>query len=164
MLMLVHRMGSLDYRALMQIYEDSNRDNGKEFYPQEPAARQLELAEQDFYSYLIQTFFRTPGAFYALWQPDGVPVSALRLEPYKDGLLLSALETAPNCRRRGYAQALIRAVLDQIDCKRIYSHVGKRNRASLTVHEHCGFRRVSECALYLDGSANDRCCTLLLER
>ena len=44
--------------------------------------------------------------------------------------------------------------------KKVYSHVGKRNAGSLKVHERCGFRRISEQAVYIDGSVNGKCCTL----
>ena len=76
-------------------------------------------------------------------------------------MLLEALETAPEQRRKGYATALIRAALAQVGTVKIYSHVGKRNEASLKTHIACGFRRISEQAVYADGSVNDRCCTLL---
>ena len=69
-----------------------------------------------------------------------------------DGLLLEALETAPACRRHGYAAALVRAVMEVYGEKKIYSHVSKRNTPSLRVHEKCGFRRIAEHAVYADGS------------
>jgi RimJ/RimL family protein N-acetyltransferase len=78
-------------------------------------------------------------------------------------MLLEALETAPEQRKKGYATALIRAALAQVGTVKIYSHVGKRNEASLKTHISCGFRRISEQAVYADGSVNDRCCTLLYE-
>lgn len=123
--------------------------------------RQLELAEQDFYQYLREVFFPVPGAVYCIWQEENAYVSALRLEPYRDGLLLEALETAPGERRRGYAEALIRAVLERFAPTKIYSHVGKRNYPSLKTHEKCGFRRALDYAVYVDGSVNRHCCTLV---
>jgi len=90
--------------------------------------------------------------------PSGRYVSALRLEPYRDGLLLEALETAPEQRRKGFAAALIRAVQCFLEGKtKLYSHVDKRNLSSLKVHEKCGFRIVSEQGYdYLHQEADDR--------
>ena len=129
-------------------------------YTDEPEDRQIALAEQDFYQYLKDCFFPTFGAVYAVWMEENEYISALRLEPYKDGFLLEALETAPKHRRKGYAVKLIRAVLAQMPDQRIYSHVSKRNVPSLAVHEKCGFRKISDSAIYIDGSVNHRACTL----
>ena len=161
MLRLVRSMRELPFGALMEIYIEGNRENGEEFWPELSSGEQLLRAEQEFYQYLQQVFFQVPGAVYCLWEVEGHPVSALRLEPYRDGLLLEALETAPDHRRRGYAAALIRAMLERYGDQKIYSHVGKRNVASLRTHEGCGFSRISEQAVYADGSVNDRSCTLL---
>ncbi len=159
MLWIATSMRELDFPGLMKIYIEGNQENGADLFPEEPAPRQLLLAEEGFREYLQNDFFRMPGAVYCVWQAEGAAVSALRLEPYKDGLLLEALETRPDCRRRGYGEALIRAVLAQ-ESGKIYSHVHKKNTASLAIHEKCGFRRISEMAAYIDGSVNDRCCTL----
>ena len=132
-----------------------------EFWPEEPEMRQIQLAEEDFYRYLSQVFFRSSGAVYAVWEENGRYVSALRLEPYRDGLLLEALETAPEQRRKGFAAALIRAVQCFLEGKtKLYSHVDKRNLSSLKVHEKCGFRRVADFAVCVDGSVNQKMYTL----
>ena len=109
-----------------------------------------------------EVFFRTPNAVYAIWEEDGKYISALRLEPYREGLLLEALETAPIYRRQGFAEKLMLSVLDKFSDTKIYSHVSKRNLPSLRIHEKCGFRRILEYAAYIDGSVNRRCCTLCL--
>ena len=160
MLILAKSMGAFSFGKLMEVYRESCQENGQQFWPRETPERQLALAEQDFYEYLAAGFFPVQGAVYAIWLVNDRYVSALRLEPYRDGLLLEALETVPDCRRRGYAVELIRAVLERYANVKIYSHVGKRNAASLSVHEKCGFRRIQEHAVYIDGSVNDRCCTL----
>ena len=161
MLCCIYSMKELPFGALMAVYEQSNQENGEEFWPELSAGERLLRAEQEFYQYLQQVFFQTEGAVYYLWEVKSRPVCALRLEPYRDGMLLEALETAPEQRRKGYATALIRAALAQVGTVKIYSHVGKRNEASLKTHIACGFRRISEQAVYADGSVNDRCCTLL---
>lgn len=122
-------------------------------------------AEQDFYDY-TQAFFREYGGTYALWVKDGRYYSALRLEPYNDGLLLSGLETAQEARGKGYATELVRAVLErlsQTDHKRLYSHVRKNNIPSLKIHNCCGFQRILEHAVYVDGSVYHNSCTFCYE-
>ena len=93
------KIHELAFGKLMEVYEEGNLKNGRELYPEESESRQIALAEQDFYQYLQQIFFRTPGAVYYVLEEGGRYISALRLEPYRDGMLLEALETAPNQRR-----------------------------------------------------------------
>ena len=152
MLCFAKSLWQLRFGDLMEVYIEGNLEKAGE--------AGLLQAEQDFYQYLRETFFATEGAVYALWEVSGKYVSALRLEPYKDGLLLAALETAPRERRKGYAQCLIQAVLVELAGKKIYSHVDKDNVPSLTVHEKCGFRKISDSATYIDGSVDDRAVTL----
>ena len=163
MLLIAHRLNALSFGKLMDVYREGNSENGRELWPRERPERQLALAEQDFYDYLSQTFFRVPGAFYALWQVNGRYVSALRMEPYQDGWLLCALETMPEHRGKGYAKALIMEVLSQMKLQKIYSHVSKRNLASLRTHESCGFRKVLDHAVYADGSVLPTSLTLMTE-
>lgn len=145
----------------MEVYAQGNLENGQANWPEESEMRQIALAEQGFYQYLQQVFFRTPGARYLIWDENGHYVSALRLEPYRDGLLLEALETAPRHRQKGYAVKLMAAALQYAGNVRIYSHVGKKNTASLRTHEKCGFHVISDYAVYADGSVDERCFTLL---
>ncbi len=159
MLYIADRLGELNFRQLMDVYEEGNLENAAEFYPRAPQNQWLLLAEQAFHQYLKECFFPTQGARYCLWLIDGRYVSALRLESYRDGLLLEALETHPSERRKGYAGALIKAVLAQYPEEKIYSHVAKKNVASIKTHESCGFRRILEHAVYADGSVLQNCCT-----
>ncbi len=163
MLRIVHTLRQLPFGNLMEIYAEGNLENGRENWPNLSEGEQLLRAEQDFYQYLQEIFFPAPGAVYYLWEVNGKPVSALRLEPYRDGALLEALETAPDCRKKGYAKALLGAVLAEIGAIKLYSHVHKQNIPSLKTHLSCGFTRISEQAVYADGSVNNRCCTLLYE-
>ena len=162
MLILAHSIRELRLRDLMEVYEDSNREKAGD-WPNLPPMFALQLAEQDHREYLQEVFFRTPGAVLAVWEENGTYVSALRLEPYKDGLLLNALETVPIHRKQGYAARLIRAVQENMGNVKIYSHVNKRNMPSLKTHEACGFRAISDCAVFLSGSVDYRSCTLLYE-
>ncbi len=161
MLTIAKSLHELDFSALMEVYAEGNLENGQDLWPDLPQGQQLLRAEQEFRQYLQEVFFPTPGAVYCIWVQGGEYVSALRLEPYREGLLLEALETAPAKRGMGYAQALIHGVQARFPDRKIYSHVGKRNGPSLAVHEKCGFRKWKDHAVYIDGSVNMRSWTLL---
>ena len=163
MLIVVKSLRDLRFSELMQVYEQSNLEAAGERKDLPPLFA-LQLAEQDHRQYLQEVFFRTPGTLCCVWEDGGRYVSALRLEPYRDGLLLASLETAPAHRRRGHAAALIRAVQHHMGSGKLYSHVEKRNTASLRTHESCGFRILSDHAVYLNGSVDYRCHTLLYEQ
>lgn len=163
MLCFFNNLKELNFGALMELYREGNRENAESQYPGDDLNIGILKSEQDFYQYLQEVFFTTEGATYAVWEEHGCYMSALRLEPYRDGLLLEALETHPNYRRMGYAKALISAVLEVLKesgIPAIYAHVHKRNDASLRTHASCGFRRVAEQAVYIDGSVNRHSCTL----
>ncbi len=114
---------------------------------------------QDTLDYLRRDFFRTPGAMVAIWEGEGQFLSALRLEPYKDGLLVCALETHPAHRNRGHAAALLQAVRQTLPGP-LYAHVAKTNAPSLAAHQKTGFQIIQDTARYLDGSVDGRCYTL----
>lgn len=162
MLVVCKKLHQIRFGQLMAVYEEGNRENGQELCPDLSESQQIMLAEQEFYYYLRDVFFKTADAQYYLWEVNGSYTSALRLEPYRDGLLLEALETAPDKRGKGYASSLIRAVqqLPELGGRKIYSHVGKWNKASLAAHQKCGFEIIADRAVYIDGSVNDRCYTL----
>lgn len=155
MLLIAKRLAELDFPALMDIYIEGNREKADEY-----GDGGLLQAEREFYDYLREVFFRQRDAFYAVWVEQGKYVSALRLEPYKDGWLLEALETAPDHRKRGCAKALMGSVLEMMGQSVIYSHVSKRNEASLRTHYACGFVKHLDHVVYLDGSVSHRGITL----
>ena len=64
MLYLARSLSRLHFSSLMAVYAESNRENGREFWPEEPEMRQIQLAEEDFYRYLSQVFFRSTGDIY----------------------------------------------------------------------------------------------------
>ena len=137
MLKLIYKMSELDEEQLLRIYAEHNWD------------------ETDFLSYLREDFFRQPNAVYAIWIEDSVYKSAVRLERCRDGLLLHSLETSPDARRKGYAYKLLSQFLEHLqttNCKVVYSHVEKRNKASLALHKKCGFEILADHATYLDGT------------
>jgi RimJ/RimL family protein N-acetyltransferase len=166
MLVVARSMRELPFEQLMSLYAESNQHRAMRQYPHETLARGMALVEQDFSDYLRNDFFVAAGAMYCLWMEEGEYVSALRLEPWKDGLLVTALETVPAHRGKGYACALLTAVqsmLAQQGDGRLYSHVHRKNEPSILVHEKCGFRRISDVAVFLDGSVDSRSGTYMYE-
>lgn len=165
MLIIAHKLSNLLFSKLMQVYQEANIENGAIRYPHLSPIRQEAAAEQDFYQYLKEVFFRQQNSFYAVWEDEGKYVAALRIEPYQDGYLLCALETDPRFRRRGYATLLMKQViayLSALDDGVIYSHVSKRNTASLKTHNNCGFSIAADYAVYSDGSVQSNSYTLKL--
>lgn len=159
MLLLAKKMNELDFGQLMQVYQGENQKTARKMHPDLPQGQGQLYAEQAFYQYLRECFFATAGAVCAIWEENGRYVSALRLEPYRDGLALTALETIPSARRQGFAKKLVEAVLNCNSGTKIYSHVKKANSASLALHESCGFFKILDYAVYLDGSVLQNCVT-----
>lgn len=138
-------MAELDTEQLLNVYQEQNWDEAK------------------ILAYLREDFFRQTGAFYAVWIEEFVYKAAARFCPYKDGFLLHSLETAPNDRRKGYAYLLMMQVLEHLracGCEMVYSHVEKRNKSSLLLHNKCGFEIISDSATYLDGTVTQYSNTL----
>lgn len=166
MLKIITSMRQLKFSELMQIYIESNRIKGSEYYPHISSEAQLLEAEQDMYQYLSTVFFKQEQAFYAVWEVDNTYRSAVRFESYADGLLMCALETDPIYRNQGFAEQLLNAVkrfLSMQDGGRVYAHVSKVNTASLALHRKCGFNVIKNHAVFLDGSVEYGSLTLLLE-
>lgn len=159
---LAYKFHQLNFAKLMEVYAEGNKENGRLCFAELSESEQLLRVEQSFYQYLSESFFHTDGAVYAIWEEKGNYCSVLRLEPYQDGLLLEALETAPDSRRKGYATALLLAVREKFPGK-IYSHVHRQNAASLAVHRSCGFVQILDYARYIDGSVARNAVTLLWE-
>lgn len=162
MLKVIHSTRQLKFGQLMRVHEQSNQEKGTLDYPELSSHEQLILVEQEIYAYLYETFFAEKG-FYCVWEVDDTYMSALRLEPYKDGLLLTALETLPEARNMGYGKALIGSVLEYLKQQgdfAVYSHVHKNNKASLAVQKACGFECNLNYAVLLDGSVSQKMCTL----
>lgn len=155
MLKIIRKSAELNYSELMNVYFEDNLKNGREKYPNDSVDSQLRKAETDLFEYLHSVFFRQCNSIYAVWEEKGRYQSALRLEPYCDGYLLCALETAPCARRKGYASLLVNAsrqYLSQFGNGIIYTHVSKSNIPSIKTHMKCGFRIIKDYAVYLDGS------------
>lgn len=166
MLIIIKALNQLKFSELMHVYAEENLKNGTMQYSHLPVDSQIREAELDFYRYLNDIFFRVKDAFYALWEVDNHYKAALRMEPYQDGWLLSGLETAPSERKRGYATGLINSVVAYLTVQqdmKIYSHVSKQNRPSITVHKKCGFYIDLDYAVFLDGSVGQNSYTLVYD-
>lgn len=165
MKMIIHSLSELDMRKLIHVYEETIRLSGLQRYSHLALNRQILEAEQDFY-YFVENFFRIKDSFYAVSESDDQYVSALRMEPYRDGFLLTGLETKPDCRGKGYASDLIRYALDYLsnyDCHKVYSHIYHNNALSVNVHLDAGFRKQSDSAIFLDGTASSCAGTYVIE-
>lgn len=164
MLIVADKPGKLSFPQFLDVYAQESRKAGAKGYPEEPEDRQLQLAEEDFRRYLTEVFFRTPGACCAVWEAEGRYVCGLRLEPYREGLLLEGLVTHPGLRRKGYAFALVKAVQALPGVTTLYSHVDKDNRPSLALHDKLGFQVISRQARFIDGSVTSHALTLRWNR
>ena len=144
-------MTAEEKRRLMTVYEGSNRENAGEFYPGVPAEEAVQRVRDGFCAFLDQ-FLASPQNTCYVWAEDGEWVSALRLTRLPDFYYMEALETAPDRRRRGCAERLLRAVSEYLvqnarrssdstetDTVVIRSCVSKRNAPSLAIHRKCGF-------------------------
>lgn len=162
MLKIVRSLKDLDFRLLKAVYLQSCQERGLQKYSDCPPAQQLLLAEQELYGD-VKCFFEDKKAFYAVWYADEHYVSALRMEPYRDGLLLEGLETMPEERGKGYAKMLVSSVLAKLkeqESPVIYSHIDKKNTASIAVHLACGFEIIRDFAVYVDGSVSHNAYTM----
>ena len=163
MLRLIHHIKELDYHSIMELY-DSEHKISEDCSLRESESRFA--VEEAFYYYLRDVFFSVPNAFYAIWLNGDRYVCALRVEPYRDGLLLEGLETAPTYRNQGYATKLLRSVLpviENMNYLKLYAHVSKGNTPSLRVHEKCGFHKISDNDVLIDGSVTNRYYTLVYD-
>ena len=166
MLKVARSMSELPFDQLMEVYQETNIRSARRHWSENSPERAGAMAEYIFYDELQCGFFSIPDAMYCLWMVEGQCVSALRLEPWRDGWLLTALETSPAHRNQGYARALVQSVqgyLAQRGPVRLYSHIQSRNTASIHVHEQCGFRKFSDTARLLDGTVTSQMGTYLFE-
>lgn len=163
MFQVITSVKQLNFGQLCKVYADELLRDGRRNYPNLNANMQAMEAEQDFY-YFLKDFLGKINGNYFIWQAGGVYQSALRIEPYQDGVILTGLQTAPESRRRGYAKALLESTLIYLSehgIAQVYSHIRNDNLASLKLHLAAGFLKISDYAVYLDGSADHRSATYL---
>lgn len=148
---MLHRItnfDAIDQRQLMDIYQESNKENAVELYREIPAADAVKKGERDFLEFLRTKFFTESGRIYWVLEQEHVWVCALRLAVIEPGVFyLEALETHPDYRRRGFAVRLLKSVMEELKKDgpyKLYDCVHKKNAASLKTHEKCGFKIVSQ--------------------
>ncbi len=159
------RMEALDFPKLMEIYRESNLENVPYFFPEETdPERGLRQVEAGFRDYLERDFFASAGNRYYVLADGARWVSAIRLYPVPEGVgawYAEALETAPDCRRRGCARKLLELLCYELAKEgpfELTDSVSKRNTPSLAFHESAGFTVFQEDAVSpLDGETNPRC-------
>ena len=137
MLKTVKSMQELDFAKLADVYADQIKQ------PSE---------QEDFYLYLVD-FFNDPNMVYHIWEDGGEYLCALRTEPYKDGLLVAGLHTKCRYRNKGYAKLLLSEVYEFYGVS-MYSHVEKRNIPSVRAPLACGFEKILDHAVFIDGSVS----------
>lgn len=150
MLKILKSLRDLDYPQLLSVYREQL---GKS------AVREAEVA---FYEDL-SLFFANKSNMCCLWAPQGRYTACVRVEPHSDGVLMTCLETAPECRRRGFAYALVNAVLQECSqegCRCAYVHIVKNNHPSIHLHRKVGFRVVSDSARLVDGTVSQNYITM----
>ena len=165
MVTYIQKIRDCDISALFSVYSQSLEEARTLHYLRLDANEGFLLASQDYYQYLSRVFFRTSGAILAVYSHNGKYVSALRLEPYQDGYLMNALETAPDCRGKGYGKHLVKEVITYcraVGIQVLYSHVHKQNAVSKRLHIAAGFTVLSSNATLLDGTFSTQYETLCL--
>ena len=139
----------IDARKLMDVYYESNYENTDYFCPDEHDKEvAVRIVEAGFIGFLKDEFFKLNKATCWVIEENGIWISALRTCEVQTGLYyLEALETRPDCRKRGYGSSLLSSVIETMKeggSFRLCDCVNKKNVASLKTHEKCGFRIVSE--------------------
>ena len=149
MLIEITKYQEMDKRKLMEVYSEGNHENADYFYPDETDKKAaIRKAEEDFQNFLKNDFFNKTKATYWTLEINGVWVSALRTCRVQENLYyLEALETRPDCRKKGYGTTLLSSVVEALKKNgsfQLCSCVNKQNVASLKTHEKNGFKVVSE--------------------
>lgn len=163
-LLCFERFEDLDFPKLMEIYRESNLENIPYFFPEETdPERGLRQVEAGFRDYLEKDFFESPENRYYVLEDGERWASAIRLSPIPErerSWYAEALETAPDCRRRGYARKLMELLCYALAKEgpfELTDSVSKRNLPSLGFHESVGFTVYQENAVSpLDGEENPR--------
>ena len=166
MLLIAKSIGELSYMGLSHVYAQSIKLDADRYYANFDRSEALICAEQDLYGYLSDSFYSQDGAYCTVWEENGEYVSILRMEPIEDGFLLTALETSPECRNKGYATRLLTETLSyakRSGASKIYSHVAMDHAASMRVHLACGFEILHCYANFLDGSRSCDSYTLMCQ-
>ena len=140
------RMEDLDFPRLAKIYREGFLATISYFSPRDTdPERGLRMVEEKFLEYYRTDFFAVPGRRCYVLEDGGRWVSTIRLFPVpgQPGVWhAEALETAPDCRRRGYARSLFSLLFRELEAEGPFTltdTVNQTNAASLALHTACGF-------------------------
>lgn len=146
MLLIADKIENIEISRLFTVYSETISSMKQEYG-----------AFRGEYAFIIslQEFLSSENAYLGIWCVDGIYMSAVRLEPYRDGYILSCLESAPEHRNCGAAKAIITEMINFANDRGflpLYSHIHKSNLASIKAFTHCGFEITGKPAVFLDGS------------
>ena len=158
MLLLLQHPGEIDIPQFMKTCREANIEKGKRDYPYFSAYDQLQIVEDHLTEYLIESM-REGTLRCAVWAPEGKYKAVLRLEKYRDGYLIAGLATAVNERHKGYASALLHSLLAALPHTVFYSHIEDGNFISVRLHEKCGFVKIRDTAVFIDGTVSAHAAT-----
>lgn len=153
MILRASTMRELDFSKLTILYREDIEKNRFERYPYMELYEGRNRAENDLYFYLNDIFFGESHGLFFVCVDHGMYVSALRLEGYNDGLLLNAIMTDSAFRRKGYASRVMEEALRNTKGP-VYSHIHRKNKASIELHKKFGFVRLYDFSVLLDGTVS----------
>ncbi len=165
MLRIIDSPRDISYNDLMYVYAQSIQKDACQYDRHASSNMAILEAEQDLYRY-IKDLLNEKDTFLAMWCSGGRCEVILRCEPYRDGVLIAGLETAPESRGKGYAKQLLKETVAYLKTRsvgKLYSHIGKHNEPSKAVHRFCGFEKISDHSFYIDGTVDTNCHTYFCE-
>lgn len=143
------------YRLVHEIYGESNLENVRWDNSEVEDFSKLLFEYEKGYMDFVQSFLDSEENRYYIWEINGQWVSALRMTKVEDFYYLEALETAKQCRKKGYGTEFLQELIRLLKrCGRVIirSNVSKNNMASLALHRKCGFAIEEENGInYLTG-------------
>lgn len=159
MLKIAEHLDELRFDELAELYHDDLEVEGVDDRDLEPGDDWFAGMKAEFGVYLSARFFsrserlNNVRSFYAIWEAEGKYVSAVRVHVYEQGLLLEALQTREDARGKGYAAALLGAVLAYLVQRgqfKVYAHVRDWKTQAARLLETYGFRRILDYAVRKD--------------
>lgn len=145
-----NKIEEIDLDKLMDIYEESNWENlfmeqgflENKKYDKNYLYQQVRKAYKD---YIKEDFLENEKNRLAILKDRDTYLSALRVYDKGDFYLIEALETNPKFRRRGYAERLVREVINLLEKdSEIRSEVGISNKKSLGLQKKLGFKIIEK--------------------
>lgn len=149
MLLKIRELLDSDTTSLMDIYQESSKNNVSYFFPEIIDIEEgIKKANKAYLEYIRNDFLKRNNTCYYIWKDNGIWVSAMRLYKIKGSIyFMEALETHPLYRKRGYAEKLISSVIEELKQDgdfEMRSYVNINNVASRRTHIKCGFEESSE--------------------